>query len=271
MVKKSANSVSKTKPIDRGQVKHTAPSDVAASWVPIAELAPWAANPRKNDDNAVRVAQLIISFGFGSPVLARRDSRELIAGHTRLKACKLLPGLWTKAGPAERKAWSEDARRIVVHQDVPVRYMALAEARAHLFALADNRSTEFSPWDVPGLHALLAGYDLEDLSIAGWDQAALDKLAAEFLQMTGTPAADGAEWQGMPEFVQPGEASFRKLIVHFRCQEDVDTFAALMGQTIAEKATFIWFPKLEPLDMASQHYATDGEDDEAETGEADAP
>nr|MDA8217658.1 ParB N-terminal domain-containing protein [Dehalococcoidales bacterium] len=54
--------------------------EVAAVWIPIADLQPWDKNPRKNDAAVEKVADSIRRFGFGSPILARRNG-EVIAGH----------------------------------------------------------------------------------------------------------------------------------------------------------------------------------------------
>jgi hypothetical protein len=67
-----------------------APADVAARWMQLAGLRPWADNPRLNDGEPVRrVADSIKRFGWGAPILAREDG-EVVAGHTRIKAAELL-------------------------------------------------------------------------------------------------------------------------------------------------------------------------------------
>lgn len=84
-------------------------AEPAAEWVAVDLLVPWEKNPRFNDLPAEQVAQSIIRFGFGQPFVARRENRMVIAGHTRLKACQLLPSLWERANPEEREKWSGDA------------------------------------------------------------------------------------------------------------------------------------------------------------------
>ena len=42
------------------------------------------------------------------------------------------------------------------------------------------------------------------------------------------------EWQDMPEFEMKDLSSFRKIVVHFRNQEDIDKFAELIGQKITK-------------------------------------
>jgi len=60
-------------------------------------------------------------------------------------------------------------------------------------------------------------------------------------------------WKDMPEFHQEDLTSFRKLFVHFECQQDVDDFAELIGQRIT-KAPSIWFPKKEPRRYADKRW-----------------
>jgi len=127
----------------------------AAVWVDRSELAPWSDNPRHNDGEPVRkVAESIKRFGFGAPIIARTNG-EVIAGHTRLKAAESL-GM----------------------ERVPVRYLDLDPAEAHLLALADNRLGELAEWDVPKLQEVMSSYGLEDVDFAGWDREALDAMGA---------------------------------------------------------------------------------------------
>src|SRR3954447_26123715 len=56
----------------------------------ISDLRPDPRNPRRHDQAQVRqIARSIESFGFNVPVLIDAD-RNVIAGHGRLLACKLL-------------------------------------------------------------------------------------------------------------------------------------------------------------------------------------
>ena len=130
----------------------------AAEWVATSSLVPWDRNPRKNDENVARVAKSIQRFGFASPIIARTADRTIIAGHTRWKAAKSLK-----------------------MDRVPVRFLDLDPADAHLLALADNRLNERSPWDDAELQRLLGEYGLEDAALAGWSSADLEKMADELL------------------------------------------------------------------------------------------
>lgn len=131
-------------------------AEPAAEWVERSALKPWGKNPRKNDRAVKAVVESIRRFGFGAPILARRADGEVIAGHTRLKAAEAL-GL----------------------ERVPVRYLDLDPAEAHLLALADNKLGEQAEWINADVASILSEYSLDDAALAGWDSNELDKIAAE--------------------------------------------------------------------------------------------
>jgi len=139
-----------------------AQDDDGAVWFPIAELKPWAENPRDNAANVARVAKSIAKFGFAAPVVARRENCEIIAGHTRVLAAESL-GMTR----------------------VPVRFMQLSERDAHTLALADNRLNELAPWDTGALLEQLNALGIEDTELAGWSGADLEKMAADLLDGSG--------------------------------------------------------------------------------------
>lgn len=123
-------------------------------WMRADQLVPWKDNPRNNDGEPVdKVAASIKRFGFGAPIVARLENKEIIAGHTRWKAAK-------KLGLAI----------------VPVRLLDIAEKEAHLLAIADNRLTELTGWAEAGLHNVLSRYDVAEQLLAGWTEKDLREL-----------------------------------------------------------------------------------------------
>lgn len=208
----------------------TETNEAAAVWVPRASLHAWAQNPRKNDGEPVRkVMESIKRFGFASPIIARTNG-EVIAGHTRLKAAEAL-GL----------------------DRVPVRYMDLDPAEAHLLALADNKLNEEAEWDASMLATVLSDFSFDDTALAGWDSDDLDKLASKLGANSG-PTDPLQEWQGMPEFDQQDKTSECSLIVHFDAWEHVEAFAQLVGQNLTKNTRSIWFPKQQNMDTNSKRY-----------------
>lgn len=122
---------------------------VAAEYVPVVHLKGWKQNPRENDDAVDSVKQSIERFGFGAPIVARREDGMIIAGHTRLRAALEL--------------------RMT---EVPVRYLDVGIDEAKALALADNKIAEIASWDSALLASVLADLDENgiDLNGLGWDQ-----------------------------------------------------------------------------------------------------
>ena len=94
-------------------------------YLPVASLRLDPENARLHSDQQVRqIATSIETFGFNVPVLVDANS-QVVAGHGRLLACKLLS-----------------------IADVPVvRLAQLSEGQRRAFMIADNRLTENSKWD----------------------------------------------------------------------------------------------------------------------------
>ena len=114
------------------------------------------ANPRRNDAAVPHVVASIKRFGWRQPIVAKR-SGEVIAGNTRLKAAQAL------------------------HlTEVPVVWFDGSNLDATAYAIADNRTHEFSEWDPPALVKLLEELRAEDsLEGVGYTAADLDALVAE--------------------------------------------------------------------------------------------
>jgi site-specific DNA-methyltransferase (adenine-specific) len=128
----------------------------AAEWVDLSALTSWEKNPRLNDAAVDKVAASIQAFGFGAPIVARRENSEVIAGHTRLKAA-------AKLGLAK----------------VPVRFLDITAEQAHQLALADNKLGEIASWDKRSLEELLAESPEWDLELLGWKRGELNVFPIE--------------------------------------------------------------------------------------------
>lgn len=106
----------------------------------IDELKPYENNPRHNEAAVGPVANSIKEFGFKVPIIIDKDN-VIIAGHTRLKAAKLL-GLETVP--------------CVLADD-------LTEKQAKAFRLADNKVSELAEWNFDDLEKELEELDAMDL------------------------------------------------------------------------------------------------------------
>ena len=90
----------------------------------VDEITPYENNPRNNDEAVQYVANSIELAGFINPILVNEDG-VILAGHTRLKAAKML-GMET----------------------VPVVYVEdLTEEQQRAFRLADNKVSEIAEWN----------------------------------------------------------------------------------------------------------------------------
>lgn len=152
--------------------------EAAAVWVDVAELRPWANNPRDNRKAIDEVAKSIRRFGWGSPIVANKRDGEIIAGHTRFAAAAKLK-----------------------LDKVPVRWLDLDPADAHALALADNKVGEVATWDDAVLRQVLAELKEADESLladTGFSDDELARLMGE-VEERELPSGDevpiGENWQ----------------------------------------------------------------------------
>ena len=123
--------------------------------VKIAEVTPYANNPRNNDAAVESVAKSIEKFGFIGAIILNKD-KIIINGHTRVKACK--------------KLGMETVPAIIVDQ--------LTKEQEDALRIADNKTGEIAEWNEDLLRAELkaleeAGFGIEDL---GFDNSELEAL-----------------------------------------------------------------------------------------------
>jgi DNA modification methylase len=126
---------------------------------PLSDLIPYANNAREHSkDQVAKIAASISSFGFLNPLLVDRTSREIVAGHGRLEAARLL-GL----------------PRVPV---VPLDHLSPDER--HAYTIADNRLAELSTWNEPKLREELArlSVSMPKLPELGFDSGKLRRLLA---------------------------------------------------------------------------------------------
>lgn len=93
--------------------------------VPIGDLKPDPRNPRRHGREQVRaIARSIEAFGFNAPILVDKQ-KQIIAGHGRYEAAKLLGSTSVPV--------------------ISLEHLTKAQARAYM--LADNKLTDRSSWD----------------------------------------------------------------------------------------------------------------------------
>ena len=118
-------------------------------------LKPYANNPRDNESAVEPVANSIKEFGFKVPIVATSDG-EIINGHTRFKASKLL-GL--------------EKVPVIIADD-------LTDEQIKAFRLADNKVSEFSKWNEDKLRDELEQLEM-DMAEFGFEFTELTELVEE--------------------------------------------------------------------------------------------
>ncbi len=130
-------------------------------YEPLEKLKPWLKNPRVNDEAAEKLAELFAQHGFINPIIATTDG-VVRAGHTRLKA-----------------AFKTDLK------EIPVIYVPFrSEEEAEMYAIADNKSSEWADWDYSTLHEIFTSGKKLNIDQKG--------------QMSGFQRGE-IDWQGAPE------------------------------------------------------------------------
>lgn len=103
----------------------------------VDELVEYEGNARRNDAAVAKIADSIQEFGFLNPITVDKNN-VIISGHTRLKAAKQL-------GMVE----------------VPCIVLDMSEEDAKLARIVENKSHEYSTWDVGKLHQELDGIGMD--------------------------------------------------------------------------------------------------------------
>src|SRR5262245_15574316 len=133
--------------------------------ISVRELRPHPNNARTHSKKQIRqIAKSITQFGFCNPVLVD-DAKQIIAGHGRVEAAKLL-GI--------------DA--------VPTcRLSHLSEADKRAYVLADNKLAEKAGWDRNLLAIELQGLiELDvDIELTGFEMAEVDLILEEAREASG--------------------------------------------------------------------------------------
>lgn len=118
-------------------------------YMKVEDLIPYDRNPRINDHAVEAVAASIEEFGFKVPIIIDKDN-EIVAGHTRIKAAKML-GM-------------EEVPTIIADD--------LTDEQVKAFRIADNKTAELAEWDYEILMAELDLLEDIDMEQFGFDDLA---------------------------------------------------------------------------------------------------
>ena len=121
----------------------------------LADLVPYANNPRKNDAAVNAVAESIRQCTYITPIIVD-ENNVIIAGHTRYKALKALG--------------AEEVQCLICD--------GLSEEQKKKYRYLDNKTGEKATWDLMKLEVELEGVDLEGFDFFG--------MAADLTPSSGT-------------------------------------------------------------------------------------
>lgn len=165
---------------DEGPVRDLPPVRAAL----VAEVREHPKNPRKISDRAVeQVAESLRRFGWKQPAVLDADG-YLVVGHTRYRAARLL-GL--------------------THMPV-IDAADLSPDEVKAYRIADNRTHDFTTWDLPELTQQLQ--ELEEdfavvLALADWEAVTAD--AANLIGGGGSSGGGGGGGGGGTDLDLPQE------------------------------------------------------------------
>lgn len=147
-------------------------SDLLPLAVPLETLKPAEKNPRVGDIDAIRKSYE--RFGQRKPIVAHKETREVIAGNHQLAAAKELG--WEQIAVV----WVDDD-----------------EATATAYSVADNRIGQLGEWNVEALVDALADIDPIDLAATGFNQSDYEDFVALLDEQVGSVAATTAPDSGV--------------------------------------------------------------------------
>ena len=132
---------------------------VKIEYVDIDRLKEWENNPRINDEASKKLSKLIKYYGFINPIICTPDGM-IRAGHTRYKAAKL--------------------NKL---KKVPVIFVDFkSEEEAKGYSISDNKSYEFSKWDITLLKDELEELDTGefDIELTGFSEGEIENLMTQY-------------------------------------------------------------------------------------------
>lgn len=180
-----------------------------------------------SERNLKAIEDSLARFGQQKPIVV--DSSNVVrAGNGTLTAAKSL-------------GWTE----------IEVVVSDLSEEDMRAFAIADNRTAELASWDEKVLWESITGMENVESDELAFTAAEVEAINPNY-EGIGDPES---AWEGMPEYVNEDQTSYRHIVVHFASDEDANAFAALIGQQITDRTKSLHHPELEFIDNEGQVYA----------------
>jgi len=148
--------------------------DIRVEYMTLTSINKWPRNPKDHDLHEIQKS--FNRFGFITPVLVDDGTGQLVAGHGRLDALKIMESSG-KNPPRGVKVDSEGNWTLPVLRGVKFDNPTEAEA----FLIADNRLTE----------------------IRGWDQDVLAEMLGEIAEIDGAIEGIGFDYAEIMDLLHP--------------------------------------------------------------------
>lgn len=185
----------------------------------VNELKAAEYNPREiTEADFEQLKQSIQEFDYIEPVIWNKQLNRIVGGHMRVRA--LL-----------------DLGRGAEEIDVVV--VDLPEDKERELNIRLNANQGKWDWDL-----VANNFDLNELKTWGLEMPNIDMETFDAYK----------EWEGMPEFDNENQKSFRRIVVHFDDNEAVQDFAKRLGQQITDETRSIWHPKKERAILKDMEY-----------------
>jgi hypothetical protein len=196
----------------------------------LSSLIPWDENPRLHPEEQIRLlCASIESHGFLAPFIIQASTGIMVAGHgRRISALRL-------------------AKKYQADPMVPVVLADLTDEEARSYAIADNRITDLSTWDVSILKSHLAELDTGawNMEATGYDLESLGALfgAGEAEKLGGDDSSKAGELSrkfGAPPFtvLDPNQAYWQARAAQW-AESGLSCFDAKVGDWITRKEAWI--------------------------------
>lgn len=214
---------------------------MATKTAKVSDLTPDISNANRGTERGRYALEASLrKYGAGRSILLDRNGR-IIAGNKTAETA-------ADVGIDDVIVVQTDGKKLVAVQRTD---LDLDSKEGRELAYADNRvgalDLDFDTEQI--LADLQAGVDLSGL----WFDWELNNLTG-----TEVEANDPAgEWKGMPEFENEDVTGYQPVHVHFKCKEDRDKFAALIGQKFTDKTRSIWYPEMEIGRARDKAYANE--------------
>ncbi len=217
----------------------------------IQNLKPNPNNPRTITDEKLKLLEKSLNeFGDLSGFVFNRTTNQLVGGHQR---AKIFP---------------PDAKVIITKKNTkPSKVGTLAEG------YVDFNGERFSyrevSWDklkeqAANVAANKGAGEFDPLKLTEWfsdlETFGFDLDLTMFSELErnnylGKDVDPLEEWAGMPEFDHKDKTAYRSIVVHFKDEDGVKTFAKIAKANITDKTRYLWYPEIEIERMMDKRYS----------------